>query len=225
MRGKGAHGVTWRNLLVLLVWSVAASALCGALALVGTPYGAAVAASLGSTAAIACLGAAAAWIVRRRQPYPPAPDAPSLPVLERFDDLRERVRSTLGALNNSLGRIAKATQATQDIAARTNLLALDSMIATARFAQAGKDFAPAAAAARSIAGETRHSMAEIGSHIREINDLAASVSATVDEVDTVVSDMQGMVNGIVPDRGKIVHLADWPGRRVAPAAATEPSPP
>lgn len=225
MRREGAHGVPWRNLLVLAVWSVAASALGGVLVLAGMPHGAAIAASLGGTTAVACLGAAVIWIVRRRQPCPPAPDAPAVPFRERFDDLRERVRNTLGALNSSLGRIAKATQATQDIAARTNLLALDSMIQTARHAQSGKGFAPAASAARSIAGETRHSMVEIGNHIREINDLSASVSATMDEVDTVVSDMQDMVDGIVSDRSKVVRLADWTGRRIAPAAATEPSPP
>ncbi|MCP6204751.1 methyl-accepting chemotaxis protein, partial [Klebsiella pneumoniae] len=84
----------------------------------------------------------------------PASIASVTPALGRISDLRERVRNTLRALNSSLCRIAKATQATQDIAARTNLLALDSMIATVRFAQSGKGFATAATAARTIAGET-----------------------------------------------------------------------
>lgn len=223
MRILGAFGAPWRD---GLVWSAVWLTSGGALVLGGTPYGTAAGASFGGTAAVACLAVSIAGIFRRRKLDRPAPGSSAAPAFERFSDLRERVRNTVHALDNSLCRIAKATRATQDIAARTNLLALDSMIATARFAQAGKGFSPAAAAARAIAGETRHSMAGIGEHIRDINDLAASVSATIDEVGTVVSGMEEMVKGVVPDPGgNVVRIVDRPGRRQAPVAATEQSPP
>ncbi|WP_192499403.1 methyl-accepting chemotaxis protein [Skermanella pratensis] len=232
MRMKGAFGAPWWQ---GLVWSAAWLVFGGVLVLGEVPYGTAAAASLGGTAVLACIGFSAARIAHRRrfgrpaslaeaaQPAGPASIASVKPALDRIGDLRERVRNTLRALNSSLCRIAKATQATQDIAVRTNLLALDSMIAAARFAQSGKGFANAATAARSIAGETGKSMAEIGDHIRDINELAASVSETMG---AVVAGMEDMADGIVPDEGrKVVRLAEWNGRRAAPTTATEQSPP
>ncbi len=119
-------------------------------------------------------------------------------------------RGKMEALNTQVDRIGEVANMISEIAARTNLLALNATIEAARAGNAGKGFAVVASEVKLLATQTARSTEEITRHIGdvrvatdasvaavgrieqtigEINDIAGSIAAAVEEQGAATADI------------------------------------
>ncbi|MES1149163.1 MAG: methyl-accepting chemotaxis protein, partial [Bradyrhizobium guangdongense] len=123
---------------------------------------------------------------------------------------REKARSTIQALSGSVKKIAEVSDLIGGIAGQTNLLALNATIEAARAGEAGRGFAVVAAEVKSLSNQTAKSTEEIarliaeiqtstqaavdavedmGGHIIEIDGVATSVAAAMEEQDAATREI------------------------------------
>jgi methyl-accepting chemotaxis protein len=123
---------------------------------------------------------------------------------------REHARSTIQKLSSAVQKIAEVSDLIGGIAGQTNLLALNATIEAARAGDAGRGFAVVAAEVKSLSDQTAKSTDEIarlisevqsstqaavnavedmGGHIVEIDVVASSVAAAIDEQDAATREI------------------------------------
>jgi methyl-accepting chemotaxis protein len=112
----------------------------------------------------------------------------------------QETRSTIDALNQTVGRIGKVADIISGIASQTNLLALNATIEAARAGEAGKGFAVVANEVKQLAAQTARSTGDIARHIAEVrvatdNSVAAvgQIERTIAEVDTIATSIAAAV--------------------------------
>lgn len=114
----------------------------------------------------------------------------------------DRTAALVQTLSSAVGKIGDVVGLISNIAGQTNLLALNATIEAARAGEAGRGFAVVAAEVKELASQTARATEEIGqqigqiqgatgqavaaigaitTRIREINDVAASIAAAVEE--------------------------------------------
>jgi methyl-accepting chemotaxis protein len=121
-------------------------------------------------------------------------------------------RASIEALNEQVGRIGAVADIISDIAAKTNLLALNATIEAARAGDAGKGFAVVASEVKQLANQTARSTDEIAQHIGQVRSATgASVNAviqiekTIDEVNAIASSIGAAVEEQQAATTEIAH--------------------
>ena len=109
-------------------------------------------------------------------------------------------RTTIQSLSQAVARIGDVAQLIQSIASQTNLLALNATIEAARAGEAGKGFAVVASEVKNLANQTAKATEDIATQIAEIQeatgsavDAVARITGGIAEVDHVASTIAAAV--------------------------------
>jgi len=104
----------------------------------------------------------------------------------------ERVADAAGnvdVLRNVAARISEVVMSINAIASQTNLLALNATIEAARAGDAGRGFAVVAHEVKALATQTANFTAEIEKEIGQVQSATDKVSASINEIGTVISEV------------------------------------
>ncbi len=104
----------------------------------------------------------------------------------------ERVNS----LGDAAQEISKVTEVITKIADQTNLLALNATIEAARAGEAGKGFAVVAGEIKALAQQTSNATQDIKERIGRIQTYSGDTVLDVKQIDSVISDVNGIVKAI-----------------------------
>jgi methyl-accepting chemotaxis protein len=113
-------------------------------------------------------------------------------------------RATIEALNQEVERIGAVADMIGEIAAKTNLLALNATIEAARAGDAGKGFAVVASEVKQLATQTARSTQQIAGHIGQVRSATgASVAAVVliEQTITEINTIAGSIAAAVEQQG------------------------
>jgi methyl-accepting chemotaxis protein len=134
------------------------------------------------------------------------------------------IQEDISALSNEARNIGEVIQLISDIAAKTNLLALNATVEASRAGEAGKGFAVVAAEVKNLADQTSKATdriaeqigniqdatesvvrksGEIYHTINEINEVSSAIAAAVEEQGAATNDISEKV-GVVADQSNMV---------------------
>jgi methyl-accepting chemotaxis protein len=105
-------------------------------------------------------------------------------------------RSTIDALNERVGRIGAVANMIGEIAAKTNLLALNATIEAARAGDAGKGFAVVASEVKALATQTARSTGEIAQHLAEVRTATGISVAAVTRIEQTIHEIDAVAGSI-----------------------------
>ncbi|AUG58125.1 methyl-accepting chemotaxis protein [Acetivibrio saccincola] len=105
----------------------------------------------------------------------------------------ERINSVVFETNESANKIEKAGEMLKDIAAQTNMLALNASIEAARAGEAGKGFAVVAGEIRGLAEESGKVTNEILKIIQELSDKSKKAVVSIEQAADIVESQNKIV--------------------------------
>jgi methyl-accepting chemotaxis protein len=117
-------------------------------------------------------------------------------VVARAVEAGRETRSTIEALNEKVGRIGAVADIIGEIAARTNLLALNATIEAARAGDAGKGFAVVASEVKQLATQTAKSTEEITRHIAEVKAATGESVTSVVLIEQTITEINAIAGSI-----------------------------
>ncbi|HEY1932901.1 MAG TPA: methyl-accepting chemotaxis protein [Acetobacteraceae bacterium] len=105
-------------------------------------------------------------------------------------------RATMATLNEQVGRIGAVADMIGSIAAKTNLLALNATIEAARAGDAGKGFAVVASEVKQLAAQTARSTEEIGRHINDVRTATGASVARMERIEHTIGEIDAIASSI-----------------------------
>ena len=148
-------------------------------------------------------------------------------------------RQVVGQLESAADEVGQVVGLIADIAAQTNLLALNATIEAARAGEAGKGFAVVANEVKNLANQSGRSAGEINQRIAKIQqvardtsdvidqiattihrieEIAASISAAVEEQTAATREIARTIGQTAEQAQNVTQLMDGVSRRVADAS-------
>jgi methyl-accepting chemotaxis protein len=100
-----------------------------------------------------------------------------------------QANTTLETLVAAAGKIGEVVGLINDIASQTNLLALNATIEAARAGEAGKGFAVVANEVKHLATQTGRATEEIGTQVRQMQDVTRDSVAAIQRVIAVIAEI------------------------------------
>ena len=120
----------------------------------------------------------------------------STSVVARAVEAGRATRATIAALNDEVERIGAVADMIAEIAARTNLLALNATIEAARAGDAGKGFAVVASEVKQLATQTARSTEEITRHIGAVRTATGASVTAVDRIEQTITEINTIAASI-----------------------------
>ncbi|MEW6521062.1 MAG: methyl-accepting chemotaxis protein [Thermodesulfobacteriota bacterium] len=123
-------------------------------------------------------------------------------------DKASAATSAINELQQAASEISEVTRVIGDISDQTKLLALNATIEAARAGEAGKGFAVVAGEVKELARQTSEATANIAARIREVQSSTQQAVAIINEVTSIVSqvnDASALITNAVGEQVAVAH--------------------